>query len=465
MPFGMSILYLLAGPYFTLASFVWRIFLHRLITIIILVFSSIILMFPTAYIVRTTVKISKAVVDFSNRLWDENVHIEERLATRTRQNNQSTRSGIEQLLMRITYIPLLKKGKLARTYNILGLGSAIPTVLAAIAQDQNQKDTGVRRAAIDLLGEEGYVAELLVIAKDAQRQGEIVCQAAEALEMRLEWQPRAAEVWRYLLEHQEASVRLLAADHLKFSANPASRRQAIACLRTLLYNEVVRLPDRIDAGAALGRIGQLGEADARLLVEWMNDAPNPADRLRSAFSLACLGNQTNALSKLRRYCYEYQHGDALRLQAIEYLGRLDRTNDLHPLSRMTWEPAEHRQRAAEIMYENGHRADAAKSWLELALDAKTPAPQRQKALQKTVNTAISSGDPAITRTLIEALPRLGSEGEASRPVRLEAGRAMVKLGLTDQARQIFLVLSRDNNPEAAVRRQATRELRNLALQT
>jgi HEAT repeat protein len=461
----LGLLYFLAGPYFLVVNFFWRFFLHRLIQVTMLLGASLVMLFPFRTLVRASQAVVGATLSLSDFLWEENVNVENRLAAKAHQNNLFTRNRIEQALMRFAYIPLLRKGNLARAHNFLNLGKAIPTVLAAIAQDKHQKDIKVRLAAIDMLGEEGYADELLVIVKDPQRQGEIVCHAAEALELRQEWQGRALEAWRFLLEHQDASTRLLAANHLKLSANLAARSKAITCLRSIVFDELVNSQLRIEAAAAVGRIGQMGSEEQIRLVDWMNESTNPADRLQAAFSLACLGSQPNALNKLRRYCYEYQHDGVYRLQAIEYLGRLDRAHDLRPLSRMTWVAPEHRQRAAEIMCAHGHIEDAAKSWLELALDTNVPNQMRQAALHDSTQATISANRQASTRVLVDALAKLGSEGEPSRLVRLEAGRTMVLLGLKDQARQIFLVLSKGNHSETSVRREAARELHNLALQT
>jgi hypothetical protein len=458
LEFGDSLLYLLSGPYFVVVTLVWRFGLQWIFQILVLFGGLIFAFFPFGMISRTIVSSYHAFTRFLDNLWDANLSTGQLLATSTRRNNLRTRSSIEWILTSIASIHLLRKGAVLKKFIPFGWGEAIPSVLAALAQDETQK-LETRLKAVKQLSDEGSMNELVTIARNMQSSTKVITEAAEALETREEWQDAAYRTWLFLLGHNHPETRLLAAEHLKLQ--PAAQEKAVTCLRVLFRDESILRRLRIRAAAALSRINQLTNDENEVLLDWMNNSPDHSDRLFAAYSVACKRQVSNAFGKLRRYCYEYQHEDYLRLEAIEYLGRLDQANDLRPLSRLMWVNPDHRYRAAEILRENGHPIDAARSWLELAQDVRAPAATRQKAIQQAC--AVYLGLPgSASRTLLEeALARLGSEGEPMRLVRLEAAHSMVKLQMLGPARQIFLVLSRSNNPETRIRQEAARALQRL----
>jgi len=388
----------------------------------------------------------------SDRLWRDNLNAEALFSASSKRSSERTRGFFEQLLMRFASVDMLNRGLQLAPYDFLGISQAIPSVLAALVQDE-QRQVKERVQAIQVLSHHGYRSSLVMIAQDHQRAAEVVIMAVEALELHSDWHA-ADQAWDFLLEHLEPGVRLRA----------ANQGRSVTCLRALFRDETINLPERVEAAGALGRIQELSSDEFDTLVDWMNTAPVQTARLQAAYTIACLRRQPNALGKLRRYCYEYHHSDELRSLAIEYLGRLDRVDELRPLGRLSWVKPEQRLRVAEILREYGHNADAARSWLDLAQDENAPLLSRQAALRQVRSLYSGPAAAAIPPELLaEALTRLGSDGEPARLMRLEAARTLAQLGQVESARHIFLVLAHGSNPEAAVRRQAAQELRHLAI--
>lgn len=411
------------------------------------------------FIIRLVEFLAERWETLSDRLWQANLNTGALLRATTLQNAQQTLSLVEQLLMRFASVQSLNRLMRYATNNTLGVRTAISTVLTAIARDEG-RPLHERLSAVNLLSQQGYRTLLLNIAQDQRRKGQVVCQAAEALELRLDWHA-AEQAWNHLLDHIDPEVRLRAANHLKFI--PAHQGKAGACLRTLFNDERLPLKNRIEAAASLGRVNLLSKQEEETLQEWMERAPDPEAQLHAAYTLACLRQIPAAFTKLRRYSYEYQIADDLRALAIEYLGRLDRVNDLRPLSRLDWLDPGLRSRVGQILLENGHVADAIRCWLSLSQDVKTPLKIRLEALQRSrqIYREYKASIPPRD-LLLEALATLGSEGEQALPMRLEAAQTLVELGEIDPARHILLVLAQARAAEPAIRRQASNALRRLS---
>jgi hypothetical protein len=477
MRLEIGCLYLLTAPLRLLLLYLWQLIVQPLVRLALILaggLAAFILQFNL--LARISQWLFFGWVRFSERLWNDNLNAESIFRNSNARAVYKARGFLEQILMQHASVQLLKRSLLFSAYDFLGISHAVPTVLAAIACDES-RSLDDRIAAVNVLGNQGYRSLLLSIAKNGQRSGAVVRQAAESLELRSDWRG-AHQAWRVLMEHKDAEVRLLAANHIKL--DPGLRNLAGICLRSILRDERIRLASRIEAAAALGRINLLAEEEYEFLYEWMNTAPDHAERLHAAFALANLRRNPNALGKLRRYTYEIepnvrQRGQSLeqkqkadeverlRSLAIEYLGRLDQTEILRPLGRMDWLNPAHRLRIAEILSERGYTLEAARNRLSLSQDIRAPASDRHNALHLAVNGLGSrSFGMEIADSLVDVLSRLGSDSEPCYSIRLEAARQLAALGLSDPARNILLVLAHGSNPEPTVRRQATRELRRLS---
>jgi hypothetical protein len=455
----MGCLYLLVGPFRLLSLYAWRFILQPVAYfILILVGGLIVLVMRFGILMRAVESTANAWADIADRLWQDNLNAEGIFRASSRQNTQRTRGFLERVLLRFAPVRLLNRSLLYTTYDFLGVSPAIPTVLAAIAQDE-ARPISERLNAVNVLSRHGYRPLLLNIAMDLRRDGEIVCQAVEALEMRLDW--RAAEqAWVHLLEHIDPGVRLRAANHLKF--DPAQVGKAVASLRLMYNDERLPFKTRLESAAALGRVNRLAEHDLETIREWMVSSPDQEARLHAAYTLACLQRDPAAFAKLRRYCYEYQHPDHLRRLAIDYLGRQDRFNDLRPLGHMEWIEPAIRLRVGEILFENGRAADAVRCWMAVAQDAKAPLRSRLEGLQSARRIYAESATIPPRDVLVDALSSLGSDVEPAPWMRFEAARTLLAVGEVDPARHILLILSQAATSEPALRRQAASELRRLS---
>ena len=252
----MGCLYLLVAPFRLLGLYAWRFILQPGLHLVLIVMgglATIVLRF--GILMRSADFLADNWSEIADRLWQDNLNAEALFRTTTRQNEQRTRSNLEQLLMRYASVSLLNRSLLFSAYDVLGVSSAIPTVLAAIASDE-ERPISQRLGAVDVLRHHGFRSMLLKIAIDLRRDGQIVSRAVEALEMRQDWHA-AEQAWKYLLDHREPDVRLLAANHLKF--DPANQGEASASLRAMFNDERLPLHTRIEAAGALGRVDLFSE--------------------------------------------------------------------------------------------------------------------------------------------------------------------------------------------------------------
>jgi len=470
-------LYLLTSPFRLIFLYMWQLVIKPLVHLTIFIgggLAAFILQFNL--LARLGQFLFFSWLQFSDTLWNDNINAENLFRTANVQAVYTARGFLEQILLQYASVPMLRQSLAFSAYDFLGISNAVPSVLAAIASDES-RPLEDRKMAVNILGSQGYRSLLLSIAKNQQRSGAVVRQAVEYLEMRSDWRG-AHQAWSFLMEHKDAEIRLLAANHLKL--DPGQRNRAVICLRSIFVDERAPIWVRIEAEAALGRINMGAEDEYDILHEWMNTIPDNQERLHAAYILASLRQNSIAIGKLKRSAFEIEPNERLQNQsveqkekaeevellrrlAIDYLGRLDQIEILRPLGRMDWVKSAHRLRIAEILLERGHTLEAARTYIILAEDTKASDPTRENALDMAVS--LFSGQSfglEMAESLVDVLSKLGSDSEPSYTIRLDAARKLASLGLMDPARNILLVLAHTSPANPEIRKQAVRELHRLS---
>lgn len=438
-------------------------------------------LFMRSAAMRRVVAVSiEAVTSASDEAWRSHVQMEEIVITSRDTAHENTMNWLESLMRQFGTASLLQRAMGFAHWDPFGFAALLPRVLADFAMDQS-RSTAERETAIQALAEiaistrqdlkdriqavkaltqAGCAQELAQIARDTQRNGEVVTKATEGLET-IGHARQANECWYFLLRHEDVEVRVTAGDKLKQHMQYSGA--ALTALIAIFSNESANGLARVRAAISMGEANRLNQDQIDTMVGWMREADQEIVRLEAAAGLAKLYRNPSAIRRLKAFCFEERVDDEIREKAIQHLAEIGLLEEVGYITKMTWLPESHRLRAADLLLANNQPAAAVRGWLAVAADEQAKPPARLEGLQK-IHSAIAERRVLLAgiEWLEAGLMQLGGDQETNLQVRLEAARLLIRVGAVEAARANLINLAARTTPDASVRQQAAAELRRIA---
>ena len=378
------------------------------------------------------------------------------------------------ILTRLPMIDLLTASTSIQLTQFFNLTDLFAPILLSVALD-SKRNIVTRNKAIHGLAKLDRSGDLLHILQPTTSP-EVCLETIRAMQQ--SFSKREVVIgWSLLARHSNLDIRLKAAENLDELAKVSEAQSAYMAL---MNDEETPMPIRIQAAGRLARQGKLPETLA-LLCEQMETNSVPLERLAAAEALCAAEEKTQAASSwldthllsrakearqvISDFIFNTEADTDTRAEAVRILGRLGHGQALKELAANPDLELPERWQVILGLLQVCEYDLAATSWLELATQPKLPA-NLQSDIVSSANRLLS--DKVSTQTKEILLPKaldvlMGyAQDEANDgTLRLEAAKAIEKLGWYDKASAIYLLLSNSQSLRPVVRREASQAMRQL----
>ena len=453
----------------------------------VIYFIVIVLLFPLTFIYLALRKLGglfgrllRGLRDYLRRMQEQLIWMEENmrgwLKSKSDESVKWGESIAGAILMRIPVIDLLTANSSIQMTQVLGLTSLFSPILLAVALEP-KRSLETRKKAITGLAKLGRGNDLLHVLQPAALPE--LCLVTLQVMQDAGLRRIVVIGWSLLARHTNLDIRLKAAENLD-ALNKESEAQS--AYQALMNDEKTPMAIRIQAAGRLARLGRVPETLV-LLCDQMESNPATREKLAAAEALCAAAEKIEGAERwldpilLRRtrlasqvildYIFNTDVDGDTRAEAVRILGRLTFRETLKELSENPYlEPPEGWQVVLALL-KVGEADLAATQWLKLALQPGLPA----HILLEMVSSASQVYTPQVSAPVLEELlPRVqevlmhfGQDAASDGKLRLEAAKALEKLGWSHEASTLYLLISNSQSLTNNVRREATQAMRQLTV--